>query len=314
MKNMIKIGMIGFSYEFGSEGGDASQKARSTSKIIRNLYASLEKLSNKGIKVEKIEIKDGFARKYFGENIAMYIATLFMDFSKYNIVLIPLPRLMFPLFRNDTKFVSIIHGFNEIDTMDYPFLKRIGKRVLDNLIIKAAKKNGYALVISSLVEKDIIERGFDKNKIFYIGNAIEDKYFTEPKNNKKGRKFIVGYVGTMRKRKNIKFAIEGFQKLEGDDYEFHIYGNPIIRDGEIAKLVSKDSRIKLMGFAPEEKLVSIYDSFDAMVFPTLYEVFELPILEAQSRGIPVIVYKMEKLQMKQRNTALRLKRQKIWQK
>ena len=54
MKNMIKIGMIGFSYEFGSEGGDASQKARSTSKIIRNLYASLEKLSNKGIKVEKI--------------------------------------------------------------------------------------------------------------------------------------------------------------------------------------------------------------------------------------------------------------------
>ena len=69
-----------------------------------------------------------------------------------------------------------------------------------------------------------------------------------------------------------------------------------------------------MGFAPEEKLVSIYDSFDAMVFPTLYEVFELPILEAQSREIPVIVYKMEKLQMKQRNTALRLKRQKIWQK
>ena len=46
-----------------------------------------------------------------------------------------------------------------------------------------------------------------------------------------------------------------------------------------------------MGFAPENKIVKVYDSFDVLVHPTLYAGFELEIIEAQSRGIPVIICK-----------------------
>ena len=42
-------------------------------------------------------------------------------------------------------------------------------------------------------------------------------------------------------------------------------------------------------------LVNIYDSFNVFVFPSLYEGFGLPILEAQSRGLPVIIYKYGKI-------------------
>lgn len=46
-----------------------------------------------------------------------------------------------------------------------------------------------------------------------------------------------------------------------------------------------------MGPFKEDKIVDIYDSFDALFFPSLEEGFGLPILEAQARGIPVIVFK-----------------------
>ena len=45
-----------------------------------------------------------------------------------------------------------------------------------------------------------------------------------------------------------------------------------------------------MGFAPEERLIDIYESFDAFVYPSLYAGLELELLEAQSRGVPVIMY------------------------
>ena len=41
--------------------------------------------------------------------------------------------------------------------------------------------------------------------------------------------------------------------------------------------------------------MSIYDSFDAFVFPSYYEGFGIPIIEAQSRGLPVIIYKYGKI-------------------
>ena len=46
-----------------------------------------------------------------------------------------------------------------------------------------------------------------------------------------------------------------------------------------------------MGFAPEPRIVDVYDSFDVFIFPSYYEGFGMPILEAQARSLPVIIYK-----------------------
>jgi len=64
------------------------------------------------------------------------------------------------------------------------------------------------------------------------------------------------------------------------------------------KEIKQNERIKFIGFAPEEKIVDIYDSFDVFVFPILYEGFGMPIIEAQSRGLPVIIYKYGKIPKK----------------
>jgi len=80
------------------------------------------------------------------------------------------------------------------------------------------------------------------------------------------------------KDKNIKFNIYGDKEYWYENFDKYAPAN-----------------VKFMGFAPEEKIVEIYDSFDVFVFPSLYEGFGLPILEAQARGLPVIIYKYGKI-------------------
>ena len=63
----------------------------------------------------------------------------------------------------------------------------------------------------------------------------------------------------------------------------------------IIKIAKGDKRIKFLGFASEHKLMSIYDSFNAFMFPSYYEGFVIPIIKAQSCGLPVIIYKYGKI-------------------
>ncbi|MEM3860160.1 MAG: glycosyltransferase, partial [Candidatus Micrarchaeaceae archaeon] len=58
---------------------------------------------------------------------------------------------------------------------------------------------------------------------------------------------------------------------------------------------NKLSNVSLMGYLKEKDKVKTYDSFNAFIFPSLYEGFGSPILEAQARGLPVIIYKYGKI-------------------
>ena len=44
-------------------------------------------------------------------------------------------------------------------------------------------------------------------------------------------------------------------------------------------------------YVPQEKKLSIYDSFDVFLFPSIFEGFGIPIIEAKARGLPVILFK-----------------------
>ena len=89
--------------------------------------------------------------------------------------------------------------------------------------------------------------------------------------------------------------LKGFMQIKQVNYEMRVYGKLGYNRDKIIEIAKGDKRIKFLGFAPEDKLVSIYDSFDAFVFPSYYEGFGIPIIEAQSRGLPVIIYKYGKI-------------------
>jgi len=152
------------------------------------------------------------------------------------------------------------------------------------------------IAISSLVKENAIEWGYNKDRIFVVNNFIGKEFITKEIKEKKARsKFVVGYLGTFRLRENVGEAIKAFMLLKGDSYSFEIWGKQNFEYENLVKQAANDKRIVFRGPAPEEKIVDIYDSFDAFVFPSLYEGFGLLILEAQARGLPVIIYKYGKI-------------------
>lgn len=101
------------------------------------------------------------------------------------------------------------------------------------------------------------------------------------------------YVGNSRPRKNLKRLIEAFDAFfkENSGYKFIIAGKIDNRfediDGIISKLQLSNSVIRT-GFITDEQKVALLKGSVALVFPSLYEGFGLPVLEAQTLGVPVI--------------------------
>ena len=100
------------------------------------------------------------------------------------------------------------------------------------------------------------------------------------------------YVGDMRPYKNLDRCLKAFARLDFKDLKFVVVGKkdprfyPNLRR-EVYRL-SLEERVVFMGYVPGEDLPFLYSEARALVFPSLYEGFGLPPLEAMACGCPVV--------------------------
>lgn len=95
------------------------------------------------------------------------------------------------------------------------------------------------------------------------------------------------FVGTLEKRKNITWALKIFKTLNLKDIKFALIGKPGPGFEEIKCQLDHKSVI-YFGYLEDEKLVAAYDYAIAFVFPSLYEGFGIPLVEAMARNVPII--------------------------
>lgn len=103
------------------------------------------------------------------------------------------------------------------------------------------------------------------------------------------------YVGTIEPRKNLERLVRAFDQVKsetGCDHRLVIVGKKgwlfddvfaVVRDRGL------EDSVVFTGFVPDENLPAFYDGADGFVFPSLYEGFGLPPLEAMAYGTPVVV-------------------------
>ena len=107
------------------------------------------------------------------------------------------------------------------------------------------------------------------------------------------------YAGTIRPQKNIPRLVEAFAVLRGElenhpvyrDLRLIIIGDEISRFPSVRHAVIQsriEHRVRFLGFVPIETLRVFYGAASAFVFPSLYEGFGLPPLEAMACGTPVV--------------------------
>lgn len=100
------------------------------------------------------------------------------------------------------------------------------------------------------------------------------------------------YSGSLSPRKNMLRVIRAFQKC-ADVLRHNLYftGGDSWRDNAVFQYIENNNlshRVKKLGFISDEELVTMYNLADCYLYPSLYEGFGLPILEAQACGCPVI--------------------------
>lgn len=116
--------------------------------------------------------------------------------------------------------------------------------------------------------------------------AVGKRYHLPPK-------FLL-YVGTIEPRKNIVRLLEAFAQLrrkDGIEHQLILVGSKGWKDSEIYAAIERlrlFDHVRFLGHIPISDLVAVYNLADAMVFPSLYEGFGLPVIEAMACGTPVI--------------------------
>jgi glycosyltransferase involved in cell wall biosynthesis len=114
------------------------------------------------------------------------------------------------------------------------------------------------------------------------------------------------YAGRVSAHKNVVRMIEAFSALKGELEKERAYpdlkliiigddlsGNPDLRRTVVRSGVQND--VRFLGFVPIEVLRIFYDSAKIFVFPSLYEGFGLPPLEAMAHGTPVVTSNVSSL-------------------
>ena len=100
-------------------------------------------------------------------------------------------------------------------------------------------------------------------------------------------------VGTLEKRKNIPTLIRAFNQLKkkGIKHKLVLIGGKGWKYNEIFHTIDKlnlKEEVLFMGYVPDEDLVKFYNTADLFVYPSIYEGFGLPPLEAMACGCPVV--------------------------
>jgi len=114
------------------------------------------------------------------------------------------------------------------------------------------------------------------------------------------------YAGRIRPHKNVPRLIEAFAVVRNDlekhpayrDLRLIIIGDEISRHPEVRRAVVQTRNqhvVRFLGFVPFETLRTFYAAADLFVFPSLYEGFGLPPLEAMATGTPVVTTSVSSL-------------------
>ena len=174
----------------------------------------------------------------------------------------------------------------------------------------AAHRSERILTVSEASKRDIL-RYFrvPERKISVIHNAIDERFGEIPtpqEIERVGERYqlndpFVLYAGNIKPHKNLERLIEAFHALRRrgfDQVKLLIIGDEISKYATLRRAVHRyklHKHVRFFGFVPDRTLAILYRLARVFVFPSLYEGFGLPPLEAMASGTPVITSNVSSL-------------------
>lgn len=206
--------------------------------------------------------------------------------------------------------ITTVHDF----TYEY-YLSGLGKKLHCWQKYNSILNSDAIVCISENTKKDLLKfiRNVDENRIHVIYNGVSDEYCVIDRNAEQNLPFrsksYVLFVGSRVKYKNFELAVQGVAQT---DLNLIIVG-PKLNGKErrfVDDLLPKQRYID-MGYLANEKLNVFYNHALALLYPSSYEGFGIPVLEAQRAGCPVIALKSSSIPEVIGDTPLLMKEPKV---
>jgi glycosyltransferase involved in cell wall biosynthesis len=167
----------------------------------------------------------------------------------------------------------------------------------------AAHGSGQIITVSEASKRDILRYfKIPEQKIHVIHNGLDDRFRQAPPDAEVHRvrerfqlqeQFVL-YAGNVKPHKNVERLIEAFHHLHTtgfDHLKLLVIGNDISRYATLRRAIHTHNLhkyVRVLGFVPDQTLQILYRLASVFVFPSLYEGFGLPPLEAMACGTPVV--------------------------
>jgi len=163
------------------------------------------------------------------------------------------------------------------------------------------RRASHIIAISECTERDLITAyGLPPEKITVIYEAADPRFGPRPPKVVAAARTRYGlpdryllFVGTIEPRKNLARLLAAFERIHAErlsDALVIVGKRGWLYDDFFARLEQSSARdaVILPGYVPNDDLPTIYAGAQALVFPSLYEGFGLPVLEAMACGTPVV--------------------------
>jgi glycosyltransferase involved in cell wall biosynthesis len=199
--------------------------------------------------------------------------------------------------------VSTIVTVHDMSLRLYPQCHPLRRVLLNRPLMHVAIRQAAAIVtVSESARRDLLRlHGIAADRVSVVHEAASPAFhpMTDRSTLQRVRtryrlpaRFVL-YVGTIEPRKNLSRLVEAFAQARRRGIPHHLvcvgpYGWSS-RDltARIGRLGITDA-VHFTGYAPFEDLPAIYNLGELFVFPSLYEGFGLPVVEAMASGTPVI--------------------------
>jgi glycosyltransferase involved in cell wall biosynthesis len=162
--------------------------------------------------------------------------------------------------------------------------------IFRTVVPRAARLAARVLAISEVTKRDLIELyGIPEEKIVVTPLAADPAFGPEgPSPN--GEPYAL-FVGALQTRKEATTAIEALSLLGDSAPRLVLVGPDKGGRADAVRLATElglTARIELRGHVPQDELAALYRGAACLVFPSRYEGFGLPLLEAMASGTPVV--------------------------
>jgi glycosyltransferase involved in cell wall biosynthesis len=199
-----------------------------------------------------------------------------------------------PLFKTRTPSVVTVHGVASrwIDVARNPRQERTWR----SRVSRAIKSTDRLITVSQSAADDISEVfSVKRDDIRVIPHGIDSSLFGTPTQLSSTlratlpREFAL-YVGNVEPRKNLIELVRAFDSPEvaALSLPLVIAGRPAWNYAEAIGVIESAANVIYLGFVSDADRIALMQNCSLFVFPSLYEGFGLPVLEAMAAGAPVV--------------------------